>query len=199
MLLWLQTIPRNKNKQNNVVPKRFSMFACESAATPPLARCEGGRRRGEEIHLRWRLFTETTMSHPFSITSMISFYTKKWHHFHSNEVQSRTAQRCHLPIDYYANSYTVHRCNKRNRDGQEKTVIRGSRVVTTAEEWLWVSFRVKPLWECSAKWDPPPPYGRLWAAQWQQHLLSQPVFTPSIFRANGPSQSWSLTCNSPLM
>lgn len=39
----------------------------------------------------------------------------------------------------------------------------------------------------------------LWATRRQQHLLSQPVFTPSIFRVNGPSQGRSLTCNSPLM
>lgn len=89
---------------------------------------------GDRFHQRWRLFTETTISHPFAITSVISFYTKKWHHFHSNEVRRRIAQRYHLPIDDYANSYTVHWCNKRKKKRGEKTVIRVSRVFTTAVE-----------------------------------------------------------------
>lgn len=67
----------------------------------------------------------TTISHPLAIASVISFYTKKWYHFHSNEVRSRTAQHYHLPIDDYANSYTVHRCNKRKKDGWRKRLLEG--------------------------------------------------------------------------
>lgn len=81
----------------------------------------------------------------------------------------------------------------------EKTVIRGSRVVTTAEEWFWVSLESGLCVSAQPNEILHNHMVRLWATQWQQHLLSQPVFTPSIFCANGPSQSWSLTCNSPLM
>lgn len=74
--------------------------------------CVSRRRRCKEMEIdsinTERLFTETTISHPFAITSVISFYTKKWYHFHSNEVRRRVAQHYHLPIDDYANSYTVH-------------------------------------------------------------------------------------------
>lgn len=67
----------------------------------------------------------TTISHPLAIASVISFYTKKWYHFHSNEVRSRAAQHYNLPIDDYANSYTVHRCNKRKKDRWRKRLLEG--------------------------------------------------------------------------
>lgn len=80
----------------------------------------------------------------------------------------------------------------------ERMIIRGSRVFTTLEEWLWVL----ELSLCESAQPNEILHDHmagLWATQWRQHLLSQLVFTLSIFRANGPSQSWSLTCNSPLM
>lgn len=126
MLLWLQTIPRNKKKK--CCSQTFWMLDCGWLSLNSCC----GVKIGEDVARRWRskpstpkIVHRTIISHPFSITSKISFYTKKWYHFHSNEVQSRAAQRCHLPIDHYANSYTVHRCNKRSRDGWRKHLLEG--------------------------------------------------------------------------
>lgn len=94
------------------------------AVTQCMLWCKGRRRRSEEMEIETiQIIHRTTVYHPFSITSVISFYVKKWCHFHSNEVQSRAAQCCHLPIDHYANSHTVHRCNKRSRDGWRKHLL----------------------------------------------------------------------------
>lgn len=68
----------------------------------------------------------------------------------------------------------------------EKTVIWGSRFVTSADEWLWVSLESG---FCAIEQPNEILHSHmagLWATQCQQHLLSRPVVTPSIFRANGP-------------
>lgn len=183
-------------------PNFLDIFADGSHSLIRVVVCEPEKTLhgdGDRFHQHWSLFSETTISHPFAITSVISFYTKKWYHFHSNEVRRRVAQHYHLPIDDYANSHTVHWCNKRKKKRAEKTVIRASRVFTTAGEWLWVSLESGFCESAQPNEILHHHMAGLWATQWQQHLLSQLVFTLSIFRANGPSQGWSLTCNSPLM
>lgn len=55
------------------------------------------------------------------------FMPKKCYHFYSNEGHGTAAQHYHLPIDDYANSYTAHRGNKRNREERGKAVITESK------------------------------------------------------------------------
>lgn len=77
--------------------------------------------------------------------------------------------------------------------------IFGSEAFRTRGERFWVSVHLslcdKSTSQIEILHKRPTP---LWATERQEHLLSMLAFTLSIFRANGPSQSWSLTCNSPI-
>lgn len=119
----------------------FWMLDCGGAVTHSLICLEQEetlRRDGDRSHLRRRLFTKTTISHPFAITSAISFYTKKWYHFHSNEVGNTVAQHCHLPIDDYANSF------KRKRDEGRKRLLEHPE---SSQQWRMALgfFIIRPL------------------------------------------------------
>lgn len=107
-------------------------------------RCRGGRRGGEgraavEKPSTVKTVHPTRISHPFTITSMISFYIKKWYHFHSNEARSRAGST--LSFTYRWLCKFIHcspmqreeeRENKK-RDWWWKRLLEGSRVVAAVE------------------------------------------------------------------
>lgn len=117
---------------------------------------------------------------------------KKWYHFHSDEFQSRAATTSAFACRSLCKST---RCSSVEKEVSGKNSY--WRVQTGPDSggtrWLvhsQVLARARGQMGSSAA---------IWARYEPQHLLSQPAFTPSIFRANGPSQGRSLTCNSPLM
>lgn len=181
--------------KTNVVPKLFFLDVVQQVAVTHSWRDQ--RRRCIPLRLK-TIHWSRYFSSKHYLLRWFSLHTKKWYHFHSDEVRRRVAQHCHLPIDDYANSYTVHWCNKRKKKREERTVIRASGVSTTTGERLWVSLE-SGFCESAQPNELLHHMAALWAAPRRQHLLSQLVFTLSIFRANGPSQGWSLTGNSPLM
>lgn len=121
---------------------------------------------------------------------------KKRYHFHSNEVRSGAAPRRRLPVDHYANSrIDAKGAAEMGRQNKSYWLVQSGpdsrRMLRVSQSQVFVGARSQMSFS-AAIWP-------LWAAQRQQHLLSQPLLTPFIFRVNGPSQGRSLTCNSPLM
>lgn len=164
--------------------------------------CKGRRRHNEEMEIDTIYAEDHSPNHNFSsicyhfsdflLYQKVVSFPFKW----SPEPSSST-----LSFTYRWLCKFIH-CSSMQLEKKgrvEKMVIRGSRIVTTAEEWLWVSLESGLCESAQPNEILHNHMAGLWATQWQQHLLSQLVFTPSIFRANGPSQNWSLTCNSPLM
>lgn len=159
--------------------------------------CE--QRDADRCRQRRRLFTEQQFHHHLMKgRKIILLYQKvvsflfKW----SPEQSSST-----LSFTYRWLCKFVH-CSLMQQEKKKpgkKTVIRASRGFTTAGEWLGFSVEAGLCESAQPNEILYHHMAALWATQWQQHLPSQLVFTLSIFRANGPSQSWSLTCNSPLM
>lgn len=106
------------------------------------------------------------------------------------------AQHYHLPIDDYANSYTVHRCNerergkKKKRDWRWKRLLEGSGVVTTAERnGVGFSLESEPFVRAhTAKWDSPQPYGRVMSYS----MAAAPAF-PARFYTVHISCKWAFT------
>lgn len=125
MLLWLRTIPRNKKMLfPNFLDVRLRVAVTQSSTLW----WRGRRSRSERMEIDTVYAEDCSPNHNFSsICYHFSDFLlyQKWYHFHSNEVRSRAAQHYHLPIDDYANSYTVHRCNKRKRDGWRKRLLQG--------------------------------------------------------------------------
>lgn len=164
--------------------------------------CKGRRRHSKEMKIETIYAEDYSPNHNFSsifyhfndflLYQKVVSFPFKW----SPEQSSSTLSFTYRWLCKFIHCSSMQQEKKRR---VEKMVIRGSRLVTTAEEWLWVSLESGLCKSAQPNEILHNHMAGLWAAQWQQHLLCQPVFTPSIFRANGPSQSWSLTCNSPLM
>lgn len=199
MLLWLQIIPRNKKK---CCSQTFWMLDCGwLSLTHP---CYGVRAGEdcEEMEIDIVYAEDYSPNHNFSsvcyhftdflLYQKVVSFLFKWSPEHSSSTLSFTYR--------WLCKFILCSSMQQEKKGRgEKTFIRVSRVFTTAEGWLWVSLESGLCESVHPNEILHNHMVGLWATQWQQHLLSQLVFTLSIFRANGPSQRWSLTCNSPLM
>lgn len=180
----------------------FWMLDCGWLSHSSMLWCKGRRRHSEEME------KDTIYAEDYSLNPSFSYIllSLQWFPFIpksgiiSIQMKSR-AEQLNTAFTYRWLCKFIH-CSLMQQEKKghvEKTVIIGSRVITTAEERLWVSLESGLCESAQPNEILHNHMAGLWATQWQQHLLSQLVFTPSIFRANGPSQSWSLTCNSPLM
>lgn len=118
-------------------PNFFSDVRLASMLQEKTQRGDGDRSTAKTIHRNFSSICYHFNDFPF--------YSKKWYHFHSNEVRSRAAQHYHLPIDDYANSYTVHRCNKRKKHGWRKRLLGGPESLHNSRGMALGFFRVRPL------------------------------------------------------
>jgi len=112
--------------KKNVVPKLFWMLDCGwLSLNHPCC----GVRAGEDAaarRRRWRQIPSTPKDYSPKPQFLIHFLSRQWFPFIpksgiiSIQMKSggRAARRWHLPTDDYANSYTVHRCNKKGTGGE---------------------------------------------------------------------------------
>lgn len=141
--------------------------------------CKGRRRHSKKMEID-TIYAEDFSANPnfssicyhfndFLLYQKVVSFPFKW----SPEQSSSTPSFTYRWLCKFIHCSSMQREKK---ERVEKTVIRGSRVDTTAEEWLWVSLESGLCESAQPNEILHNHMAGLWATQWQQHLLSQPVF-----------------------
>ena len=188
MLLWLQTIPRNKK---NVVPKK--LFGCSSAAgchSSVVVVWSGGEaaRRRREIPSTMKIIHR---NHNFSSIrdhfSDFLLYQKglsflfKW----SPEPSSST-----LSFNYGWLCKFIHwsLMQQERRNEGRKRLSGGVQSPHHSSGIASGFFRARSLWECTVKWDSPEPYGWVMSSS----MAAAPAFQAHFYTVH-ISCKWAFT------